>query len=158
MGGARAKSKEPKPSVADDRVAKLELEVAALREQLEAAKRKHAAELEAARARNPPPAAPPAEIANLPAPPGDPLAAQVYAYQVMMLSLHDAAKDTTISARERRKELRTIAASAAKLMPRARLHQAEQLVLNDRAELQKKARDRRGAKLEKMPGGQEPKP
>lgn len=117
------------------------------------------AELETARQRNPPAAPPPAELAAMPPPPADPLQAQVYAYQMLVLSMHNTAMDPKISDRERRKELRTTAASIAKLVPRARLAQAEQMILEDRRELEQKALEKRGAKLEKRPGvnGQKPK-
>ena len=54
-----------------------------------------------------------------------------------------------ISERERRKEIRTLGASAAKLLPDARRGEAEQLIRSDREELERK--QRRRAKLEPMP-------
>lgn len=104
------------------------------------------------------PSAPPLEIQKLGAPPDDPLAAQAYLYQLLVISAYDVARDTKISPRERRKELRTITASAQKLMPRARLFQAEQLVLKNKAELEQKARERQGAKLEPLPRKAVPAP
>jgi hypothetical protein len=98
------------------------------------------------------PGAPPAELKELGPPPADdPLKMQAWLHQVLVVSAFDVARDEKLSPRERRKELRTIAASAAKLMPRARLLQAEQLILEDRAQLEKKAHERRGAKLEALP-------
>lgn len=97
------------------------------------------------------PSAPPQELQNLGMPPDDPLASQTWMYQALVLSAYDVVRDPKISPRERRKELRTISASAAKLFPRARMHQAEQLIMSDRAELERKSRERRGAKLERRP-------
>jgi hypothetical protein len=96
------------------------------------------------------PAPPPAAIAELPPPPVDPMEAQAWAHRALMLTLRDAALDEKLSPRERRKELRAIAYAAGRLMPSARLRQAEQLILEDRAELESTARDRRGAKLEDL--------
>jgi hypothetical protein len=97
------------------------------------------------------PGAPPKSLKDLGPPPDDPLAQQAYLYKMLVLSAADVANDGDLSPRERRKELRVISAAAQKLMPRSRLHQAEQLVLQNKDDLEKKARDRRGAKLEKLP-------
>jgi hypothetical protein len=105
------------------------------------------------------PAPPPAVIAEVGAPPADdPLAMQAWMHKMLVASMSDIAKDKDLSPRERRKELRTTAAAAAKLMPRARLQHAEQLVLKQLADLEQKQRDRRGAKLEKLPRPAPPAP
>lgn len=147
----RAAKLERALSTANKELARVRKTITKLESREQESRLKHAAELEAARLRNPPATAPPTAIADMPPPPEDPLAAQAYAHHMLMMMLHNAATDTKISDRERRKEMRTIAASAAKLMPRARLHAAEQRVLRQVAELERKARDRRGAKLEPLP-------
>jgi len=164
MGGRirTTAAKAPGKSELLERLTALEKERDDTRAELEherQSKAKLQGELEDARKRNPPAASPPADLASLGPPPDDPLAGTAYAHRVMMISLYDAAKDDTISSRERRKELRTIAAAAAKLVPRSRVHKAEQIVLGNKAELEIKAREQRTAKLEKRPRphGQEPK-
>lgn len=136
----KAATGKSSPPRAASRVATLERELA-----------KALSELERARQRNPPPSEPPKSLSDMPSPPADPLEAQAYAYRMLMESLHNAAKDPKISERERRKEMRTIAASAAKLLPRVRVYQAEQLILADRAELEKKTHERQWARLEPEP-------
>lgn len=81
----------------------------------------------------------------------DPLERQTLAHAACLASMADVLADTTISAAERRRELRTIAAAAARLFPYARLYQAEQAVKQQRAELENRKRTRAGAKLEKRP-------
>lgn len=97
------------------------------------------------------PAPPPKELKDLGPPPEDPLQQQAYLYKVLVMSAYDVARDEKLSPRERRKELRTISAAAQKLMPRARLAEAEARVLGYQAEIDKKARERQGAKLEPLP-------
>lgn len=103
------------------------------------------------RSSEPPPAPPPQSLIDLGDPPTDPLAAQEWLHRAMILSAADAAVDHKISARERRKELRTISTAAAKLLPHARLYQAEQLIKRDRLELETRQRARSGAQLERRP-------
>lgn len=79
--------------------------------------------------------------------PEDPLAAQYWLYRANVMSAHGALKDNTISEATRRKELRTISASASRLMPDARRWEAEQIVKKHRAELEAKATAKTGAKL-----------
>ena len=97
------------------------------------------------------PGSPPLELTELGTPPTDPLAAQAYLHRMTVLAAYDAARDPSISPKERRKEIRTLTASAAKLMPHARLWQATQLIMGDRAELEQSERDKRGAKLVPVP-------
>jgi len=98
-----------------------------------------------------PAAPPPAALVALGTPPDDPLAAQSWLHRAMVVSAHDAMNDGTISAKERRRELRTISAAAARLMPDARRWEAEQLILSNQRELEAKAKAKRGAKLEAAP-------
>lgn len=86
-------------------------------------------------------------VATLGPVPEDPLAAQYWLYRANVMSAHGALKDDTISEATRRKELRTISASASRLMPDARRWEAEQLVKKHRAELEAKATAKAGAKL-----------
>lgn len=72
-------------------------------------------------------------------------------HTLLVAGMADAAKDKDLSPRERRKELRVFAAAAAKAMPRARLYEAERLVLEYKAELKAKATEKRGAKLVPRP-------
>lgn len=117
------------------------------------------AELEAAPPPPPPPprspseqpSPPPAALVQLGDPPKDPLAAQEWLHRAMILSAHDAMIDENISPATRRKELRTISAAAAKLLPHARLYQAEQLIKSDRDELERRRVQRAGATLERRP-------
>ena len=98
------------------------------------------------------PSKPPQSILDLGAPPPDPLAAQAWLHKVLIASAADAAIDPDISPATRRKELRTISAAAAKLVPHSRLYEAEQLILNDRKQLEAKVRSRVSAKLKPIPG------
>lgn len=91
-------------------------------------------------------------------PPADTLQQQAYLYKLLVLSAYDVARDKKLSPKERRKELRTTAAAAQKLMPRARLAEAEARVMGFQAEIEKKARDRHGAKLEPLPAPPESTP
>lgn len=97
------------------------------------------------------PSKPPQTIVDLGAPPDDPLAAQAWLHKVLIMSAADAAIDPEISAATRRRELRTIAAAAAKLMPDTRRYEAEQTVLKARRALEAKVRAKQGAKLRKVP-------
>lgn len=97
------------------------------------------------------PAPPPQTLSELGAPPSDPLAANAWAHRMVLLAMADAATDQHLSPRERRKELRTLGASAAKLIPHARLHEAEEYIRNARAEVAAKQSEKRKAVLEKRP-------
>lgn len=94
---------------------------------------------------------PPAEILDLGNPPSDPLEAQHWAYRITIASMADAARDADLSPRERRKEIRTIGAAAARLLPNASIAEAVAMIKADRAELEAKQRARGGAKLEARP-------
>lgn len=96
------------------------------------------------------PAPPPKELAELGAAAADPLEAQSQIYRALVLSFMDAAKDEELSPRERRKEMRTIAAAAAKVFPDARRWEAVQLIKEHQDALEH-AKVRRGAKLEPIP-------
>lgn len=96
------------------------------------------------------PGAPPESFAMFGAPSDDPLAANAQMHAALVVSFFDAMHDGNLSPRERRKELRTISASAAKLLPATRLWQAEQLIKADRREIESKAAAKRGAKLERF--------
>lgn len=98
------------------------------------------------------PAPPPKSIVDLGSPPEDPLAAQAWLHKVLIASAADAAIDPDISAKERRRELRTISAAAAKLVPDVRRYEAEQTVLRARKSLEAKVRAKQGAKLRPIPG------
>jgi hypothetical protein len=121
-------------------------ELAATRKQLERAQAR-IAELEA----EPQPSAPPAEVAAIAAKvPTDPLEAMHAAHRLLLETMFDAARDPDITPAERRKELRTIAAAAVKLVPDSRRWESDQLIKEDRHILEKKAAERRGAKLERL--------
>lgn len=83
-------------------------------------------------------------------PPEDPLAAEAWTHALMIAQLAHAAVDPELTPDQRRREVRTIAAAAAKLMPRRRLYEAEQLVKSNLRALTE-AKARRGAKLERRP-------
>lgn len=70
----------------------------------------------------------------------DPLAIQDAAYRALGQTFFDAAEDVKLGPRERRKELRTISASMAKLFPPARLYKVEQLIRKDREPIESRAR------------------
>lgn len=97
------------------------------------------------------PSQPPLALREFKTPPSDPLQANAELHRMLVLSAYDAATDETITARERRKEIRTITAAAAKLMPDARRWEAEQLIKADRRELEQRSADKRGAKLVPLP-------
>ncbi len=106
-------------------------------------------DLEASKARNPPAAAPPKTLAELGPPPADALEANKWAHVAMLFALHDVATDKEISARERRKEMRTIAAAIAKLTPTAEIQEGVEIVRRSREEIERKRA--RGATLEPRP-------
>lgn len=97
------------------------------------------------------PAPPPQTIAELGPPPADPLAANAWAHRMTLLTMHDAAIDPDLSPRERRKEIRTLAASAAKLIPQSRLFEAESIARGMKADVEAKASEKRGAALVPRP-------
>jgi len=97
------------------------------------------------------PSQPPQELVDLGAPPKEPAKAQQWLYQAMLISARLAMLDTTISQATRRRELRTIAASAAKLFPDAERARILEEINRDRSELDRKKRARVGAKVEKRP-------
>lgn len=119
-------------------VAKLTAQVAKLTSDLELAKH-----------RNPPPSEPPKTLAEIPPPPQDALEANKWAHNAMLFALHDVATDKTINARERRKEMRTIAAAIAKLTPTAEIQEGVEIVRRSREEIERKRS--RGATLEPRP-------
>ncbi len=106
-------------------------------------------DLASAKARNPPAAAPPQTLADLGPPPADALLANKWAHNAMLFALHDVATDQNISARERRKEMRTIAASIAKLTPTAEIQEGVEIVRRSREDIERKRA--RGATLEPRP-------
>lgn len=67
-------------------------------------------------------------------------------------------KDGDMTTDKRSKEMRSLSAAMAKLVPKSRLYEAEQTVLRDQDELNKKASERRSAKLEKRPPMTAPAP
>lgn len=93
------------------------------------------------------PGAPPASLASLPDPSSDPLEANAQMHSALVASFFDAAKDKDLSPRDRRLEMRTISAAAAKLLPTTRLFEAERLIKSDHAELAKKKERRAAGKL-----------
>lgn len=101
----------------------------------------------------PTPAPVPDEIIRLGAPPTDPMQAQLWAYNMAIASLADAARDPLLTAEERRREMRMISSSAAKLLPRAALADAANLVKQSLADVENKRAALRpmGAKLEARP-------
>jgi hypothetical protein len=97
------------------------------------------------------PSAPPPGLIELGDPPSDSLAAQAWLHRAMIVSAHDAMNDSTISASTRRRELRTIATAAEKLMPDARRYEAEQLIKRDAAEIESRRKARARAAAERRP-------
>lgn len=79
----------------------------------------------------------------------DNLEMQALVHAALCASVADVMQDPTISAAERRRELRTISAAAAKSFPYRRLYEAEQLIKADAAKIDARMRERRGATLEK---------
>jgi hypothetical protein len=100
------------------------------------------------------PSPPPKELVELARQIGqsaDALERQTLAHQALLSSMADVLADPTISASERRKEMRVIAAAAARLFPYARLFQAEQTVKQARDDLENRRRQRAGARVERRP-------
>lgn len=81
----------------------------------------------------------------------DNLEMQSLVHAALCASIADVLADTAISAADRRRELRTISAAAAKSFPYRRLYEAEQLVKADQAKIDSKRRDKAGARLEGRP-------
>ncbi len=110
-----------------------------------------------------PPPPPPAPTREAPAPPPPELVAiskriaastdnleqQSLVHSALCASIADVLADPNITAADRRRELRTISAAAAKSFPYKRLYEAEQLIKADRAELDNRRAQRAGATMEK---------
>lgn len=99
-----------------------------------------------------PPAPPPPELIAISkriAGSTDNLEQQALVHSALCASIADVLSDPLISAEQRRKELRTISAAAAKCFPYKRLYEAEQLIKNDQAILDNRRKERAGAALEK---------
>jgi hypothetical protein len=94
------------------------------------------------------PGPPPESLAKLGEASSDPLEANAQMHAALVASFFDAAKDPELSARDRRLEMRTISAAAAKLIPNTRLYEAERLIKSDHAELAKKKERRAAGKLQ----------
>lgn len=133
----------------EDRVGKLEQDAALAKLKVDERVVKLEAQLADAKQRNPPAAPPPKTLAELGPPPTDALEANKWAHNAMLFALHDVATDKDISPRERRKEMRTIAASIAKLTPTAEIQAGVEIVRGAREEVERKKP--RGATLEKRP-------
>lgn len=69
------------------------------------------------------------DFASLPAPPSDALEGQSWAYQHLLVTMRQIAADERLSDRERWQQIRSTAKAMSALMPRARLRQAEKLIL-----------------------------
>lgn len=146
-----AAPKKPGPR-SRKKMADLEAERARLAAEIEALKKGQAAAIKAAAApKEPERSAPPLSLVNLGAPPSDMMEAQSWAYRAVVLTMHEAMVDTGISARERRKQIIQISGNLSKLMPDARRWETEKLIREDRAEIERKERAKRGAKLEPLP-------
>lgn len=135
------------------RVAELEAERARLAAEVDALKKGQASAVKAAAAaaREPERSEPPLSLVTLGPPPDDMMAAQSWAYRAVVLTLQEAMLDTGISAKERRKQIIQISGNLSKLMPDARRWETEKLIREDRAEIERKERAKRGAKLEPLP-------
>lgn len=81
----------------------------------------------------------------------DPLQGNALAHKALLASMKDVLLDESLTPTARRKELRTIAAAAKELLPDSRRWEVDQLIKQDRAEVEAKARARRGAPLEPVP-------
>jgi hypothetical protein len=82
------------------------------------------------------PAPPPDSFTTIGPPPPDALAGNAWAYQLVMVAMHDVVVDNNLSPRERRKEIRGLGASATKLLPHARLWETEQFIRKYTAEIE----------------------
>lgn len=119
-------------------VTKLERELAELRDKLAKASESKADPV-------------PKSLEQFKDPPSDPLHAQAELYRMLVLSAYDAARDPDLSAEDRRKELRTITAAAAKLFPESRRWEVEKLIRQDREAIDKRASEKAGGSIEIMP-------
>jgi hypothetical protein len=84
-------------------------------------------------------------------PPSDALAAADWAYRVQITLMHDCIKDDTLTARERRRELRALGAAAATLFPKHEEFLIREEIRRDRAEIELRAKQKGGARLEPAP-------
>lgn len=84
-------------------------------------------------------------------PPSDPLAIMEYAAKVNAIMLRKVMKDPDLSTEKKSKEVRSISNTLKGLVPKARIYRAEQIVLNNKAKLEQKMSERRGAQLETLP-------
>lgn len=91
------------------------------------------------------------KIAALGETPADPLAAQAHLLRVLTIIGDAVACDDSVPIMERSKELRSLSASVAKLVPKSRTWKAEQTVLDHQRQVKAKAKEKRGATLETRP-------
>lgn len=92
--------------------------------------------------------APSQALIDLGPPPSDLLEQQEWFYKVLMTSAHDTLIDDQISNKERRRELRSIGASAAALFPDAVRAEAVRFIKEDQDRLKARSKAKGGAKLE----------
>lgn len=100
-----------------------------------------------------------AAISEMPAPPDDPLAAMEHLFRMLVRSADEAARDSSIPAAARRRELRTISVAAERLLPRARVYKAEQTIIRNNEKIKAKAEKKNVAKMTPRPASfMPPKP
>jgi hypothetical protein len=91
----------------------------------------------------------PATLVQLGAPPDDTLEAEKYLLRANMINAHEVINDPTLSPKDRWRWIQTISETVHKLVPKARIYEAEQVIKSDRADIER--RKPRGAKLEPAP-------
>jgi hypothetical protein len=88
-------------------------------------------------------------VLQLGAPPTDTVAAAKWAYQLHMRLAYDAMVDARLSPSQRRKEVRVTLAGAAKHTMDALRYDALEVIRKDREDMERKARGKASAKLQK---------
>lgn len=91
----------------------------------------------------------PQTLVQLGAPPDDTLEAEKYLLRANMINAHEVINDEKLSPKERWRWIQTISETVHKLVPKARIYEAEQVIKADRADIER--RKARGAKLEPAP-------
>ncbi len=98
-----------------------------------------------------PPCPPSRQMMDLGEPPEDPEKAMQWMFRAQTIALREAMVDPKLSARGRRREMRTIAAAASRLYPDSARARVADRIQKDRDELAAKRRNRAAAALEQRP-------
>lgn len=94
----------------------------------------------------------PRDLIALGEPPEDTLEAEKYLLRANMINAREVMVDATLKTKERWKWILEISETVHKLVPKARIYEAESVIKQDRADIER--RKSRGAELVPAPGGE----